>query len=120
MKNQCKTYPVAWMFWRGGKPSQRWSKDHLTLDDKHTLCGLRIPDAFANTCKGIAVDLTVKGVGANLSSPPSPEIIGESAKQPTGYSVGQTYDSQGCECKAMVVLECNLVNHWTISRETKA
>ena len=46
MENHCKTFPVAWMFWRDGKPSQRWSKDHLTLDDKHTLCGLRVPDAF--------------------------------------------------------------------------
>ena len=44
--SQNKAIPVAWMFWRGGKPSQRWSKDHLTLDDKHTLCGLRVPDAF--------------------------------------------------------------------------
>lgn len=38
---------IAWMFWRKGKPSQRWSLDHLTIDNKTTLCGLRIPDAFA-------------------------------------------------------------------------
>lgn len=39
--------PIAWMFWsRTGGPSQRWSKGHRTEDEKTTLCGLKIPDAF--------------------------------------------------------------------------
>lgn len=38
---------VSWMFWSStGGPSQRWSLVHRTADDKRTLCGRRIPDAF--------------------------------------------------------------------------
>lgn len=38
---------VAWVLWNGRRPG-KWTNDHLTVDDKFTLCGRRIPgDSFS-------------------------------------------------------------------------